>query len=445
MRFGGAAGAAERRDMAGGRPGAAGSRGSATPFGVKSVSATPLRSPLVSEDTLQSYLEQVAGGRAGYRAVIFRLSRLDRSNRRDKHMQIVGNMLQEVTQQYPGRLFALQNGDVVMVCKGISRKAIDEQTDLLRYLFNDDPAARESAQAADFCATYDLEMAQPQFLAALEDIREAEAKRRAELAVPVRIASAGETGVLDSDRARELIDAVSRIDLSTMGRRQTVWEMVPGKPPQPRFDEFFFSIERLRHAVGENFDLAKDRALFLYLMRWLDRYMLQTLIRDHANFARPLSVNISMSTLLSQDFTTFDDQRPTDWRDRIILEVQFADLVSNLPAFLTASDGLKRRGYQRCIDGIIHQALPFINFRRFDADYIKVIWDDALLQLDERSLRELCEAVVECGKGRVILARCGRREAIRVGQAMGIQLFQGWQVDQINQAIAGAAVANNPA
>jgi EAL domain-containing protein (putative c-di-GMP-specific phosphodiesterase class I) len=427
--------------MAGVRPGAAGSRG-ATPFGVKSVSAMPLRSPLVSEDTLQSYLEQVAGGRVGYRAVLFRLSRLDKSHRRDKHMQIVGNMLQEVTQQYPGRLFALQNGDVVMVCKGITRKAIDEQTDLLRYLFNDDPAARAGAAAADFCATFDLEMNQPQFLAALEDIREAEEKRRVERARPVRFAAApDEAGVLDSDRARELIDAVSRIDLSTMGRRQTVWEMVPGKPAAPRFDEFFFSIERLRHAVGENFDLAKDRQLFLYLMRWLDRYMLGTLMRDHIDFARPLSVNISMSTLLSQDFATFDAQRPTDWRDRLILEVQVADVFGNLPGFLTASEGLKRRGYRRCIDGVIHQALPFINFRRLDADYVKVIWDDALLQLDERSLRELCEAIVDCGKGRIILARCGRREAIRVGQAMGIHLFQGWQVDQVTQSPLGAAAA----
>ncbi|MGO8919948.1 MAG: EAL domain-containing protein [Stellaceae bacterium] len=409
------------------------SRGAAPPYGVKSASATPLRSAFAGEDILHGYLEQVAAGRAGQRAVIFRLSRLDRSHRRDKHLQIVGNMLQEVIQQYPGRLFALRGGDVVMVSKGITRKAIDETTELLRYLFNDDPLAREGAEAADFCATFDLEINHAQFMAALEEIREAEAKRRAEQAAPARIVLGGETGPLDSERARELIDAVSRIDLSTMGRRQTVWEMVPGKPAQPRFDEFFFSIERLRHAIGTNFDLAKDRQLFTYLMRWLDRYMLATLLRDHANFQRPLSVNINVSTLLSPDFTTFDDLRPTDWRDRIILEVQLADLWSDLPAFLSTSEGLKRRGYQRCLDGVLYQALPFVNFRRFDVDYVKVLWDDALLQLDERTLRELCEAIAECGKGRIILTRCGRREAIKVGQAMGIHLFQGWQVDQANQ------------
>jgi EAL domain-containing protein (putative c-di-GMP-specific phosphodiesterase class I) len=432
--------------MAGVRPSAAGGRGVATPYGVKSVSATPLRAPLVGEDALRNYLEQVAGGRAGYCAVIFRLSRLDRSHRRDMHLQIVGNMLQEATRQYPGRLFALKNGDIVMVCKGITRKAIDEQADLLRYFFNDDPAARAGAEAADFCATFDLERHQPQFLAALDEIREAEAKRRAAAPAPVRIGGPSQTGVLDSDRAKALIDAVSRTDLSTMGRRQTVWEMVPGKPPEPRFDEFFFSIERLRDAIGENFDLARDPALFLYLMRWLDRHMLATLVRDHAGLAQTLSVNISMSTLLSEDFARFDEQRPTDWRDRIILEVQFSDLLSNLPAYLSASEGLKRRGYRRCIDGVTHQALPFINFRRFDADYVKVIWDDALLQLDERHLRELCAAIADCGKGRIILARCGRREAIRVGQAMGIHLFQGWEVDQVNgMPMPLNAVAAGPA
>jgi EAL domain-containing protein (putative c-di-GMP-specific phosphodiesterase class I) len=416
------------------RPGTSGaSRGAAAPYGVKSASATPLRPAIPGEEVLFAHLHQVAEARSGQRALIFRLSRLHRSNRRDKHVQIVANMLQEVLDQYPGRLFLLRNGDLVMICKGITRKAIEETTELLRYLFNDDPLAREGVEQADFCAAYDLEVNHAGFVAALEEIRESEAKQHAAPPPPVQLAASGETGLLDPARVSELIEAVSRIDLSTMGRRQTVWEMAPGKPPQARFDEFFFSISRLRSAVGDNFDLAKDRQLFIYLMRWLDRYMLSTLLRDHLDFQRPLSVNVNLATLLSPEFVTFDDQRPTDWRDRLILETQLADLWSDLPAFLTVSEALKRRGYQRCLDGVIYQALPFINFRRFDVDYVKVVWDDALLQLDDRTLRELCAAIAECGKGRIVLTRCGRREAIRVGQAMGIQLFQGWQVDHANQ------------
>ena len=413
--------------------GVVGQRGAVQPFGVKSASATPVRSAFASEDTLLSYLEQPTGGKAGQRALIFRLSRLHRSHRRDKHMQIVGNMLQEVTQQYPGRIFALRNGDLVMVCKGITRKVIDETTELLRYLFNDDPLAREGAEQADFCASFDLEIAQAQFLAALEEIRESEAKLKAERASWESRKPSGETGPLDSNRASELIDAVSRINLSTMVRRQTVWHMMPDKPGQPRFDELFVSIDQLRKAIGPNFDLAKDRQLFHYLTRWLDKYMLATLVRDHKNFQRPLSVNINLATLLSQEFADFERERPTDWRDRIILEIQLSDIWSDLPAFLSVSEMAKRRGYQRCLDGVLYKALPYIHFRRFDLDYVKVIWDDSLMQLGERELRELCEAIAECGAHRIILTRCGRREAIKVGQVMGIQLFQGWQVDQANQ------------
>jgi hypothetical protein len=48
-------------------------------------------------------------------------------------------------------------------------------------------------------------------------------------------------------------------------------------------------------------------------------------------------------------------------------------------------------------------------------------------------MRELREAIADCGTERIILTRCGRRQAIDVGQA-GIELFQGWLVDQTNRS-----------
>ena len=41
-------------------------------------------------------------------------------------------MLQQVMEQYPSRLFALGNGDVVAICKGITRRAFDETTELFQ-------------------------------------------------------------------------------------------------------------------------------------------------------------------------------------------------------------------------------------------------------------------------------------------------------------------------
>ncbi|HJT06874.1 MAG TPA: EAL domain-containing protein [Stellaceae bacterium] len=393
-------------------------RGIATPF-------------LGTEDTLFSYVDQLAEARAGQRAMIVHLSRLDRSHRNDKHLQIVVNMLQQVMEQYPGRLFALGKGDVVAICKGITRRAFDETTELFRYLFNDDPLAAESVQRADFCALFDLEIDYPQFQSALEEIGET-AQRQSRAAA--RATPQLETSAIRSPRIDEVVRALARIDMTSLVRRQTVWQMLPAQRPDPISDEIFISLDRVRKAVNATTELTKDRQLLHDLMLWLDKHLLATVTRYHASVMRPLSVDIHLATLLSPVFDDFDENPTIETRDRIIFELQLAELAGDLPGYLSASKRLKERGYRRCLDGVSHQALLYINLRRLDVDYVKVVWDDALLQVDDHEMRELRQAIADCGAERIILTRCGRRQAIDVGQAMGIKLFQGWQVDQANRS-----------
>jgi EAL domain-containing protein (putative c-di-GMP-specific phosphodiesterase class I) len=363
--------------------------------------------------------------------LIVHLSRLDRSHRNDKHLQIVANMLQQVMDQYPGRLFALGKGDVVAICKGITRRAFDETTELFRYLFNDDPLAAESVQRADFCALFDLEIDYPQFLSALEDIRETALRQSRATA---RVMPQLETSAVRSPRIDEMVKSLARIEMASLLRRQTVWRMSPGQPPDAVLEEIFISLDRIRKASGVNLELTKDRQLLHDLMLWLDQHLLATVARYHASVMRPLSVDIHLATLLSPVFDDFDKNPAIETRDRIIFEMQLAELTADLPGYLSASKRLHERGYRRCLDGVSHQALLYINFRRLDVDYVKVVWDDALLQIDDDGMRELRDAIADCGTERIILTRCGRRQAIDVGQAMGIALFQGWQVDQANRS-----------
>ena len=386
---------------------------------------------LGTEDSLFNYVDQLAEARAGQRAMIVHLSRLDRLRRNDKHLQIVANMLHQVMEQYPGRLFALDNGDVVAICKGITRRAFDETIELFRYLFNDDPLAAESVQRADFCALFDLEIDYPQFLAALEEIRETALRQsRSRMRVTPQLA----TSAVRSPRIEEMVKSLARVDIASLVRRQTVWRMSPAQPPDPISDEIFISLDRIRKASGIDVELTKDRQLLHDLMLWLDQHLLATVARYHASVVHALSVDIHLATLLSPVFDEFDKNPAIETRDRIIFEMQLAELTADLPGYLSATKRLQERGYRRCLDGVSHQALLYINFRRLDVDYVKVVWDDALLQVDGDALRELRDAIADCGSERIILTRCGRRQAIDVGQAMGIELFQGWQVDQANRS-----------
>ena len=391
---------------------------------ITALAPRPMARSTPAEDILLAYVEQLQGNGAGHRAICFHLSRLSAAHRREKHMQIATNMLMETVGQFQGRLFMLRSNDTVIICKGITAKAIDQTVEALRYLFNDDPLAARGEEAK-FCSVFDLEIGYPQFLSTIRQIREKEAKQLAKAAARQQPAKPLQT------RLNEVLEALSGIDLSNMVRRQTVWMVAPGKKPEPKFDELFVSIDRLRAAISPDVDFAKDRQLFQYLTRWLDKHMLTALTWEQFGRSRPLSLNINIATLQSPEFLKFDNERAKGWRGRTILEIQLGDMWSDLGTYLALADLVRQRGYLRCVDGVSYQAVPCINFQHLKVDLVKVLWDDALLQLDEASVRTLFQAMKECGTQRIILSRCGRPEAIKFGQALGVQLFQGWHLDRI--------------
>ncbi|HXY99856.1 MAG TPA: EAL domain-containing protein [Stellaceae bacterium] len=383
----------------------------------------PIAPTMPTEDMLLAYVEQLADERAGHRALCFHLSRLDRTHRRDKHLKIATNMLRETVDQFSGRLFMLRSGDIVVVCKGITARAIDRAIEALRYLFNDDKLARENAEAR-FYSAFDLDIGYAQFLSLVRGIRDREAKQL------VKAAQRPPAKPIEQ-RLSALLEALSATDLSHMVRRQTVWALQPHRKPTAKFDELFISIDRLNAAFSPDLNLAKDRQLFQYLTRQLDKHMLTRLAWEQFGNTRPVSLNINLSTLQSPEFLKFDNERASGWRGRTILEIQPGDLLADLPAWLAIADLVQQRGYLRCLDGVSFQAFPCLNFPPLKVDLVKLIWDDAMLRLDETQTRALYQAIRECGAERIVLARCGRPEAVTFGRALGVQLFQGWHLDRL--------------
>lgn len=376
-----------------------------------------------AEDVLLAYVERLAESRAGFRAIIFHLSRLSASLRDDKPLRVATNILMEVVDKFTGRLFVLRGRDVVIVCKGLTAKAISEAAEALCYLFSDGHA--KDAIESILYTVYDLEIGYPQFLKTIRDLRDAEARQLE------KKARAQVQGRSLHRRVSDLIDAMSGIDLSNTIQRQTAWSIVPGKKPQPKFDELFVSIERLQRVLDADFEITKDRQLFQYLTQWLDKYVLTRLAWEQFGVSRPVSVNINLATLHSAEFLKFDNERASGWRGRTIFEVQLSDVWSDVSAYLAIADLVKQRGYFRCFDGVKHDALPCLNLQNLKVDLVKILWDDALLQLDGAARRNLSHAINEFGSKRFVLIRCASKEAIQVGHSLGIHLFQGWYCDRL--------------
>ena len=390
-----------------------------------------------TEDALMQYVVRLGHARAGLSAIQFHLSRITRNYRGRKHLRIAASMLRELMDPLPRPPFILRNGDIVLISKDIDQKKVADSIEMLRYLLGGEPLVRMAGGIAALFTTYNLETDHSQLLANVRHLSESQA--RADKARGLAAARQPAKGAaLHSARVGELMDRLGQLELANMVRQQTVWTIPPEEPPQPLFDELYISVDGLREAIGLGQEIADDPQLFQLITRAFDKYMLSTLLRDRAAGKRPISINMNLKTLLSQEFFRFEHQRPLGWYGQIILEVQFADIWSDLPAFFSITQAMKQTGFSCCIDGVTHPVLPLVNFDRFEADFIKVIWDDALLQLDETSLRDVCRAFNACGRERVILTRCGRQEALQFGHAANIRMFQGWYIDRIGREHARA-------
>jgi EAL domain-containing protein (putative c-di-GMP-specific phosphodiesterase class I) len=384
-----------------------------------------------TEDALVQYVLRLDNAREGHFAIQFHLSRITRTRSGRKHLRIAASMLQELLDPLTRPPFILRNGDIVLINKEIDEKKIADSIEMLQYLLSGEPLVRAGGGKAALFTLYNLGSEYPQLLASVRQLVESQA--RADKARGLAAARQPAKSAVHSARVGELMERLGRLELANMVRQQTVWAIPPGERPQPLFDELSISVNGLREAIGLGQEIADDPQLFRLITRSLDKYMLSTLLRDRSAGKRPISINMNLQTLSSQEFFRFEHQRPLGWHGQIILEVQFADIWSDLPAFITIAHAMKETGFCCCIDGVTHSALPLVNFDRFEADFIKVIWDDALLQLDEASLRDVCRAFNACGKDRVILTRCGRQEALQFGLAANIRMFQGWHIDTIGR------------
>jgi EAL domain-containing protein (putative c-di-GMP-specific phosphodiesterase class I) len=411
------------------------------------------------EHQLFEFTQRLAKFRAGRRAVHIHLSQLRAYNRRGHHIRIAVNTFEFLVKQMDGQIFALANADLIFVCKGADIVAIDEAVMRLRHLFNEDPLTQDidEHQESRFCSWYDLERQYSEFLAVVQGLYDEEQKRHRRLAA---ISGPGQSSQpelppLSPHRLGELVDAISRADLSNMMRRQAVCTIMPDAPPQPVFRELYISIDELRAIVMPGYNIASDRWLFQHLTHTLDLRMLQLLMKnDDRVIASGFSVNLNVATLLSDRFLAFDANLKAATRGTVIFELQTIDIFSDLGAYLFARDFVKERGYRVCLDGVTDLTMPFIDRERLGLDMIKIVWNPDMLGSGREAKRdEFRKLIASFGRARTILCRCDSEEAVTTGQSLGISLFQGRYIDRLLGAGAPsvgelqklrAAAASNP-
>jgi EAL domain-containing protein (putative c-di-GMP-specific phosphodiesterase class I) len=194
--------------------------------------------------------------------------------------------------------------------------------------------------------------------------------------------------------------------------------------------------------IAPKFDLASSRWLFQHLTETLDRRMLAAVPRlPEWKSTTRLSLNLNVSTLLSDPFLDFVETVGNAERRTLVIEVQMIDVAAAPADFMLARDFLHARGHRICLDGVTPQSVGFFDLTRLGIDMVKILWSPEIADPDMAQRREDLTALVrKVGEARVILCRCGDAVALESGQWIGITLFQGRHIDGLLEAAQKATI-----
>ncbi len=389
------------------------------------------------EQLLLEYLRRLESRRSGRKAVRISLSSLMPANRREHHIRAAANSFESLVGDLQGQLFQLQNLDILFVYKAEAHARVEDTVQKIKFLFSDDPLfdGKESSEA-EFVTWFDLET---QYAALVKMVRDMSDEGIITTRSPTHSdARAGlrarqEHGEpLTPDILARAVKALQRTDLTSLLRRQFICGVTKKLVPEAQFSELYISIMDLRETMMPGTNLTANRWLFQYLTESLDRRVLSLLSKtDRLSITGDISFNVNVSTLLSPEFLAFDEDLSATRRGSMILELQKVDIFADLGAFLFVREFCQDKGYRFCLDGLTYRDMTMIDRERLGVDYVKLMWDPALVDGGEGLQKDVHDAVIATGKKRVIMARCDNREAIEFGRMAGISLFQGRYVEHL--------------
>lgn len=390
------------------------------------------------EEKLRGYLSTFSLANKKVNVLHLKISLIDPALRKDHIISTVINNFHDLL-GISGQAFALKNDDVFVVYPlNINENAIKAVLFSVWMLFSNDPLSAKADQLLEKHYTLpDDEKILKHEISRISNgpARPAPEKKEQKKFVAPLVYNKNEK-IFTPEMLARVSKALQNTDFSNMIRRQSVCIILDEAYPQPLFEEVFVSIADLGESILPSVSLTATPWLFQDLTETLDKRVLNSVSRhDDGAFTSAFSLNLNISTILSEEFRSFDANIHTNLKNTIVLELQPIDIFSDLQSYLMARDFAQNLGYKICIDGVTLNTLKFIDRERLSADYLKLMWSpDLPFALQENP--ELTESLSRIGSNRTILCRIDDKEALTTAKQYNITLFQGRYIQYL--------IAQNP-
>lgn len=338
------------------------------------------------------------------------------------------------------QIFSLTNDDLVMIVNAGAQRDVNNILHRIRKLYEGNPVTIENAETADkFTTWYDLSLDAAMAVHSFQQMRQ-EAQQ-----APAKGAAAGPP-IMTPPMLDEVQKKLAFANVAPFIRDQVALRInAATKEASIEFYEFFLSVADIQRIVAPNINLLGDRWLFQDLSRTMDLRMLETVGRSPLARGTPsVSLNLNLETVLTPTFGEFIGR--IEKGQKVIVEVQVLDLLTNINMYLDIRNVLNSMGHAILIDGLSTTTLQMLDVASMKPDYAKIIWAPELLDMmDPESNRNAGHMVQEIGVEKVVLSRCDSPAALAWGLKSGIAVFQGHFLDSFNKSRKKPATAPAPA
>jgi EAL domain-containing protein (putative c-di-GMP-specific phosphodiesterase class I) len=381
-----------------------------------------------AEKKLLDVLARLRDTPVGYYVCHFKFSELPEHYKNDGQLRISVNVINDILGNAEGYVGITSDHDLFVICKNSLTTEINKAIFQLRYLYMDDALAYdvEGKENEEFCRVYELRFQWERVFAVLKQKLTRISERETQ-----RVMIEDETELTPA-KLVEMEAAVHKTNIAGAVRAQPVC-ILKADGFKHMFDEIYINMSSLSQLLRTSVNLTSDRWLFKYLTQVLDRKMLEYMAKTpHKHLKYAMSMNLNVTTLLSESFIEFDKNLTSKIKQNIIIEIQASDVLADMQGFAAARQLLQEAGYRICIDGLTSVSFVQIDRNELGFDLAKMFWNaDIKVDARKKMNQKLADAVEKCGKSRVILARCDNQDAIYYGQALGISLYQGRFVDAV--------------
>lgn len=342
----------------------------------------------------------------------------------------LADMLTRFKKRHGAKVYSLSQTDSAALVRMTEYNQVsmltDAKVELLRLIQQFFPDQFGMVDQSRLLRTVDLRFKKQNAIRFLERFVEEETKAKTQPSKRRRLRRLAES---DIDRVVEVTANIgSGAFAKVFVRSQNITEILPGAPPIQIMQEYFVGMDALKTHVFSDVELRGSGNLFNQLTITLDRLLLGA-YQDANPQNTQCSINLNVESVFTRTFEEFLSKTGENAFENIAFEFRQANVLQQFDEYEVATNLIKSRGGTVAIDAVFPETVGIVNMQRLRADYAKIFWRqgaEQLLPTFEKDLEEMQDRGTQ-----IILARVDDEQAVEVGHDLGVNMFQGFYIDDL--------------